>query len=178
MISLPYLESKGEHVLKQSIRKLKRNCTTDIKFVILYNTKKTSYYCTAKDKIPIAQRSSVIYQITCPGCLKRYVGKTGRCFHTRINEHGRKPDQSMHRHLKNYSYFQELVPLYSLPCDNETVNINLKEHFINAALNNCRIIDRNDNWSQLSFLEVYYIKALTPKTDDGLKASKELDLFK
>ena len=73
---------------------------------------KISYYCTdivdTDIDIDIEQRSSVIYQITCPGCLKRYVGKTDRCFHIRMNEHGRKPDQTMHRHLKNYSYFQEL----------------------------------------------------------------------
>ena len=78
------------HVLKRCIRKVKCNCTTDIKFVTLYYTKKISYYCTVNDKIPIEQRSSVIYQISCPGCLKRYVGKTDRCFHIRMNEHGRK----------------------------------------------------------------------------------------
>ena len=95
-----------------------------------------------------------------------------------MNEDGRKPDQPMHRHLRNYSYIQELGQLYSLPCDDETVNIDIKEHLINAVLNNCRIIDQNNNWSQLSFLEAYYIKTLKPEINDGLKASKELDLFK
>ena len=95
-IRLPYIGNKGEHLLKQCIRKLKRNCNTDIKFVILYNTEKISYYCTIKDKTPLAQKSSVIYQITCPGYLKRYVGKTDCCFHIRMSEHGRKPDQPMH----------------------------------------------------------------------------------
>ena len=151
------------HVLKRCIRKVKCNCTTDIKFITLYYTKKMSYYCTVNDKIPIEQRSSVIYQISCPGCLKRYVGKTDRCFHIRMNEHGRKPDQSMHRHLRNCSYFQELGQLYSLPCDDETVNIDIKENTTNAVLNNCRIIDQNNNWSQLSFLEAYYIKTLKPE---------------
>ena len=42
------------------------------------NTKKVSHYCTVKDKSSTAQRSSVIYQITWPGCLKHYVGKTDR----------------------------------------------------------------------------------------------------
>ena len=84
----------------------------------------------------------------------------------------------MHRHLKNCSYFQELGQLYSLPCDAETVNIDIKEHLINAVLNNCGIIDQIDYWSQLSFLEAYYIKTLKPEINDGLKASKELDLFK
>ena len=65
-----------------------------------------------------------------------------------------------------------------MPCDDETVNIDIKENTTNAVLNNCRIIDQNNNWSQLSFLEAYYIKTLKREINDGLKASKELDLFK
>ena len=118
---------------------------------MLYYTKKVSYYCTVKDKIPITQKSSVIYQIICLGCLKRFVVKTDHCFHIRMNKHGRKPDQPIHKHLKSCSYFQELGQLYSLPYDGETVNIDIKEYFINAVLNNCLIIDQNNNWSQLSF---------------------------
>ena len=34
-----------------------------------------------------------------------------------MNEHGRKPDQPMHRHLRNCSYCEELGQVYSLPCD-------------------------------------------------------------
>ena len=68
-----------------------------------------------------------------------------------MNEHGRKPDQPIHRHLKIYSYFQELGQLYYLSCDGETVDI--EEHLINSVLNNCRIIDQN--WLRLSFLEAY-----------------------
>ena len=39
-IRLPYIGSIGEHLLKQCIRNVKHSCTTDIKFVILYNTRK------------------------------------------------------------------------------------------------------------------------------------------
>ena len=53
----------------------------------------------------------------------------------------------MHRHLKNCSYFQELHQLYYLLGDVETVDIDIKEHLINAVLNNSRIIDQNNNWS-------------------------------
>ena len=48
-----------------------------------------------------------------------------------MNEHGRKPDQPMHRNLKNCSYFQELGQRYSLPCDGKTIDIDIKEHLIN-----------------------------------------------
>ena len=124
-IRLPYIGSKVEHLLKQCIRKVKRNCTTDIKFAILCNTRKISYYCSVKDKIPTEQRSSVIHQITCLGCLKHYVEKTDRFFHIRMDEHGRKPDQPIHKHLGDCRYFEELGRLYSLPCDEETVNIDI-----------------------------------------------------
>ena len=52
-IQLPYVGSKGEHLLKQCIRKVKCSCTTNIKFVVLHKTKKISYFCTVKDKISI-----------------------------------------------------------------------------------------------------------------------------
>ena len=97
---------------------------------------------------------------------------------SQMNEHGRKPDQPMHRQLRNWGYFQELGQLYSLPCDGETVSIDIKEHLINGVLNSCRIIDQSINWSQPSFLEAYYIKTLKPEINDGLKASKELGRFK
>ena len=48
----------------------------------------------------------------------------------------------------------------------------------NNFLNNYHIIYKNNNWSQLSFLEALYIKILEPEINDGLKVSKELDLFK
>ena len=102
-----YMGNKGKHLLKQCIlNKLKYNCTTDIELVILYNNK-TSCYCTVREKISIVQRSSVIYKITYPGCLRHYVGKADRCFHIGKNEHDRNPDPSMHRHPTN-CYFQEL----------------------------------------------------------------------
>ena len=42
-----------------------------------------------------------------------------------MDEHGRKPDQPIHKHLRNCSYFEELGRLYSLPRDDETVNIDI-----------------------------------------------------
>ena len=47
----------------------------------------------------------------------------------------------------------------------------------NTVINNAFILDITRNWSQLEFLEAYYIKKLNPKINNGLKASKELQLF-
>ena len=56
-------------------------------------------------------------------------------------------------------------------------NLIPQEDLINAVLNNCCIIDQHNNWSQLSFLEAYF-KTLKSDINDGLKASKKLELFK
>ena len=71
-----------------------------------------------------------MYQITFPRCLKRYVGKIDCCFHIRISEPTRTPDQLMLRHLKICSYFAGLGQLSSSPCDSKTVDIDLKEHLM------------------------------------------------
>ena len=78
-----------------------------------------------------------------------------RCFHFRMDEHGRKLDQPMETNLKDFCYFQKLRSTYFLPCESNNAGVDLKEHFINPVLNNCRIIDQNSKWSQLSFLEAY-----------------------
>ena len=93
-------------------------------------------------------------------------------------EHGRRADQPMHQHLKHCIEFHDVTNLFAFtrPFGNSD-GINHKEHMVNAVLNNCKILDTNDNWSQLSFLEAFYIKKLRPRINDGLKASKELQLF-
>ena len=44
-------------------------------------------------------------------------------------------------------------------------------------MNNVSIVDTNHNWSQLEFLEAYYIKTRDSAINVGLKASLELQLF-
>ena len=60
---------------------------------------------------------------------------------------------------------------HSLPC------VSFKDRILNAVHNNYEIIDSNNNWSQLAFLEAFHIKSLKPSINKGLKASRELDLF-
>ena len=51
----------------------------------------------------------------------------------------------MLRNLTNCNCFQESGEFYSLPCDSEIVDIDLKELLINAVLNNFQTIDQNNN---------------------------------
>ena len=69
--------------------------------------------------------------------------------------------------------------LFTLPDAATNTTIIIKElHLRNAVINNVKILDNNEEWDQLQFLEAYYIKALAPEINLGLKASKKLQLFK
>ena len=135
-------------------------------------------FCPTKDKVNQKHKSNVIYRIVCPGCGESYIGKTERFFLTRMKEHGEKPNQPMNIHLTSCSSFQNMIGLFALPqLFNDSDNISYAGHLLNAVLDNCEIIDSNNNWSQLCFLEAYYIKKYRPFINKGLKASKELQLF-
>ena len=179
-ITIPYLGDKGMSLVKSLVNKLKRYCKEDTKFVLRYETKKSAMFCPTKDKIPTDQKANIIYSIKCPGCHSLYVGKTDRCFITRMKEHGSRPDQPMYQHLYNCAKFHEYVQLFNLPClFNENLpETNYKQFIYNSVLDNAKIIDSNNrNWSQLCYLESYYIKHLSPSINAGLKATKELQLF-
>ena len=67
--------------------------------------------------------------------------------------------------------------LFTLPDAATNTTIISKElHLRNAVINNVKIFDNNEEWDQLQFLEACYIKALAPKVNLGLKASKKLQL--
>ena len=177
-INLPYLGKKGEQLTNSLIRKLKRSFKENIKFKTVYKTNKLSMFCNTKDSISAEQKSNVIYGITCPGCFQKYVVKTDRNLIIRLDEHGAKVDQPMYQHLSNCSAFNDHIMLFTLPdAATDTTIVSKELHLHNAVINNVKILDKNDKWGQLQFLEAYYIKKLAPEINFGLKASKELQLF-
>ena len=97
---------------------------------------------------------------------------------TRLNEHGTRDDQPMYRHLIDCNKFHEVASLFNLPHSIGLEEVDKDSFIHNAVINNAIILDTTRNWSQLEFLEAYYIKKLNPKINNGLKASKELQLFR
>ena len=102
-----------------------------------------------------------------------------RCFKSfRLKEHARREHQPLFRHLTNCAQFLYLVSLNQLReifgC---SAKVNLKEHLFNTDLRNVEIIDSSDNWSSFQFLEAYYIKNFKPTINEGLKATRDLELF-
>ena len=137
-------------------------------------------HCLKKIKAPHEQRNNIIYRIMCPGCGEKYIGKTERCLISCMSEHGKWENKPMFKHLFECRMFKETCNLYALPSvynEQDQNKISLTSHILSAVLQNHEILDFNYNWSQLLFLEAYYIKKHNPVINDGLKASKELLLF-
>ena len=171
-IRVPYLGEQGTQLMNKMLKKIRRFCKQDIRFSVYYQDKKLSMFCSSKDNICQDQKANLIYQIKCPGCGEYYVGKTDRCFIMRLKEQGGKSDQPMFKHLDTCHQYQEYLKSYMCP------DLNKHLHMYNDVMNNSFILDHNSNWNQLSFLEAYYIKVLRPAINVGLKASKELQLFR
>lgn len=64
--------------------------------------------------------------------------------------------------------------------DISVVTLNRNDHISNAVMNNFSTVEFCNNWSGSLFLEVeaYYSAKLQPKTNEDLKASPELVLFR
>ena len=139
------------------------------------------FFCSNKDKVPEDLRSNVIYELSCPGCNTKYVGKTDRCFHTRKVEHAFDENSTARKHLNTCTGFQYIVELHDLPSifnNSDNVIVSTILHIQSAVYNNIRIINRNKHWVELFFLEALHIKRRNPELNVGVKATKDLVLFK
>ena len=78
---------------KTLVRNLKRHMDEPFKLRNIYCTKKLSYYCNTKDKVPD-------YQCCCPACNSKYIGKTDQNFDTRVQKHSGLDKKSLvYNHL-------------------------------------------------------------------------------
>ena len=85
----------------------------------------------------------------------------------------------MFQHLQHCEKFLETMTLDQLPdIDTDVSTVNLQAHIASSVSDNWKTLDFNINWVQLCFLESLYIKRLKSKINEGLKASKELLLFR
>ena len=161
-LNLPYLGDKGDHLTKSLIRKLNKCFNENVKLIKRYKTNKLGMFCSNKDHIQFQQKANIVYRIMCPGCYNKYMGKTDRNIITRMDERGTKPDQPMNQHLTNCAEFAEYLKFYALP-DTDAVNtiVNKEMDLHNAVTESTRIIDHNDNWVHLQYLDAYYIKTMS-----------------
>ena len=82
--------------------------------------------------------------------------------------------QPMYQHLRNCAQYAECLRFYALP-DTDAVNaiVSKQMHLHNAVSENTEIIDHNDNWTHLQYLEDYYIKIVSIEINIELKAPKK-----
>jgi hypothetical protein len=181
-VRVPYLGKQGETLVKNCIKKIQRCLTVPVNFIVIYDNKKFSYFLSNKDKIPNLSKSSVVYEVTCPGCSATYIGKTERRLQTRLAEHTNPTKSAIGQHFHNCEHVQYIVNLHFAfdKLNNPTDADNNVSTFIsNLIIDNSRILhiiySRTPNF--LLLLEALYIKYHSPSLNTGLKASKELKLF-
>ena len=63
-VRIPFLGKQGEYLVKKLIRKLQRNLTKPVKFIVIYQTKKVSDFLSKKDKIPDLERNDLAYEFS------------------------------------------------------------------------------------------------------------------
>ena len=162
-------------MVKKLLRKIQRNLTQPVKFVIIYDTKKISYFLPTKDKIPNTSRSNLVYEFTCPGCNSSYIGKTERNLATRLSEHSDPQKSSIAKHLSESDIFDNLNDINYK--DTNKPDTPLSRHNLIMANTQTLHTLKHTNSNLLLFLEALYIKYRNPVLNNGLRASKELVVF-
>ena len=147
---------------------------------MLFDTKMVAFFCSNKDLVLKNLQSHAIYQFECPGCKANYVGKIDRCLELRLNEHSDFRTSAVGKHLYECEHFHHIVNLHNISVYSELKPSFIETHYhISATMSeNTKIIDRNNNWTQICYLESLYIKRLAPALNIDIKATKEFNLFK
>ena len=184
-IRIPFLGKQGEFLVKKLLRKIQRNLTQPVKFAVIYDTKKMSYFLSKKDKIPNTSRSNLVYEFTCPGCNSSYIGKTERNLATRLSEHSDPQKSSIAKHLWECEHTNYILSLNHIFYNFNDINDKdtnkpdtpLSRHNLMMANTQTLHTLKRTNSNLLLFLEALYIKYRIPVLNNGLRASKELVVF-
>ena len=98
---LPFIGSYSNNTKKKISELCKRFCKqTNIK--VVFSPFKICDLLSAKDSLPNALKSYVVYKFTCAGCQSCYVGETKRHLPTRMKEHLETVSKShIFQHLKD-----------------------------------------------------------------------------
>ena len=173
---LPYCGKEAESVVFRCKKRLSKLFKKDlhVEFRIHFQTTKLSFFSSNKDKTPFLSSSSLVYQFSCPGCTKSYIGKTESTLFNRTKEHGWSDKQSaVNKHLQHCSSWKEIVGLFEIFCN----EVDQRQFQINAVRENTKILKKSDNWLKLAFHESLAIKDHKPELNHGIKSCKELNLF-
>ena len=181
--NVPYIGSTGENLIKAFRKKMTRllNTKKKIKIKTFFKTSQLRDFASTKDRVPILSKSNVVYEVCCPGCGANYVGKTERTIRERTIEHAWSDVESpMRNHLKTCQHFRHLFGMFAMfdeRCPDEEKE-SLRNFSIQAIQDGVRILDTESNWNQLLYKEALNIERKDPTLNKGLKASRQLRLFR
>ena len=117
-------------------------------------------------------------QFICPGCGSCYVGKTERTLYERTLEHGwNDPNSAVRTHIDNCDGVQFINAISHFPRLHTSPQRDDRSLHISTVQRNVVMIDQSDNWSVLLYKEALHIKQLKPALNQGLMASRDLQLF-
>ena len=150
-----------------------RSTNQNVNFVCHYSVTKISFFTNMKDKLNKLTKSNAVYQFWCPGCESYYIGKTEQTLFERTKEHVTSADSAPKGHLDNCLNVEHLFSINNVILN----DVNTHEFRLNLVRLNTRIIDESNNWNVLLFKEAYHIKEKCPILNNGVKASREMQLF-
>ena len=109
---IAYAGVQGETLIKNLVKTLKKYLDKPFKLRNSYHTKKVSYYCNTKDKLPEYRKFHIAQEFRCPACNNTYIGKTDWNFDTRVQEHSNSDKTSpVYNHLLECKHFNYVVSL-------------------------------------------------------------------
>ena len=179
--NMPYLGNRSLSIFQTCVKKIKRNLNLEGKKIIFkqrFKTTKISYLCNTKDRSPLLTSSNVVYEFKCPGCSSNYIGKCDRTLFERSREHATVKGSAVYRHLIKCEGIHFLDSLLMIDVTEPLTDDEIRDKRINYVRNNIRVVDKSDNWSVLLFKEALSIKDSNPQMNSGLKASRDLNLFR
>ena len=116
-MKIPYLGNHGEDIIKSCTSKIQGYLTKPVKFIIIYDIKRISFFVSNKDKLPPLSRSNLVYEVSCPGCGKSYIGMTKRCLSVRLKEHATQVNSgAIGKHFSDCERAQYLAKLQNQFC--------------------------------------------------------------
>ena len=175
---IPYAGAKGDRLVKNVTKKLKRIISQTFILKNIYKTTKTCYYCNTKDRTPDYLKSMQFKNF--PACNASYIGETDQNFCTRITEYyGWDKNSAIFNHLAEFHFYNGTLTLHSSPCDGDVTltNQDVLGHIRTAVTDNMRIISKSESQTELCLFESLNIKWKKPLINNGIKAAKELTPF-
>ena len=157
------------------------NTKKKIKIKTFFKTTSLKDFASSKDKVPLLSKSNVVYEVCCPGCGENYIGKTERTVRERSIEHAWSDTESpMRNHLRSCPHFNHLYDILTIfeESSAEEESMKRRNFTIQSLQEHIKIIDNDRSWNHLLYKEALNIERKDPGLNKGLKASRQLKLFR